>query len=349
MTARRKLFLMVLPVLLVPGFVFSQGTSQAAQYASVVKLQSHFANQGDESAAGLYVGKDQQSAYFITVRHAVVDDSGAAPVSAKSVTLQFSKSPQVFPAKVFDSIDQILDLAVVYLPLANVPPDLPQVPETEATAGLAITIVGHPAAGDWSIWEGMVENEYAPGGDVHHFTTTTNPSLAKGYSGGPEFDHAGNFLGMQVSYETTYGIAAKSGEIVAQLNAWRIPTNNLTVKKIGAEASSSTDIESIKSVLSRYEDAYNHVDSNALWRVWPNPPPKTKQAIERYFASAVSINAKLELEAPEIGANHADATVSGRFLQRFTPRVGTPPPIRDDEIKFALKKTSGVWTVVGVE
>jgi len=349
MTARRRLFIVAMPALLMHGFAFLQATSQAAEFSSVVKLQSHFANQGNETAAGLFVGKDQQSAYFITVRHAVVDDSGATPVSAQSVTLQFSKSPQSFPARVFDHTDPILDLAVVYLPLANVPPDLPQVPEADAKASLAISIVGHPAAGDWSVWEGMVENEFAPEGDVHHFTTTTNPSLAKGYSGGPEFDQAGNFIGMQVSYETTYGIAAKSGEIVAQLNAWRVPTNNLTVKKTGAGDSSSTDIEAIKGILSRYEDAYNHVDSNALWRAWPNPPPKTKQAIERYFASAASINAKLDLETPEIAANHADATVSGRFSQRFTPRVGTSPPIRNDQIKFVLKKTSGVWMIVDVE
>lgn len=325
----------------------SQTRIQDAQRAVVVKLNCHFAGRGDETAAGLFVGKDQQNAFFITVRHAIaaVDDSGLQVIPATSVTLQFANSAMRFKATIFDHSDPTLDLAVVYLPLSNLPPDLPQVTQAEATASLPVTIIGHPAAGDWSVWEGSVVNETAPEGDVHHYITTSNPSLAKGYSGGPEFDSSGNFLGMQTAYETTYGIAARGSEIIAQLRAWRIPTNDFIAK---ADGHPTADTEAIQGVLRSYEEAYNRLDSSFLWTIWPNVPSKTRQAIEHYFASATSIRAKLQAGAFDISSGHTDATVSGRFSQQFTPRLGNPPPTREDEIRFTLKKNAGTWVIVDV-
>ena len=129
------------------GLALSQTTSLETKRAVVVKLQAHFPTQGDETAAGLFVGKDQQYAYFITARHAVVyiaeADPDATPVPAESVKLQFSGSPQSLNASVFQNIDRILDLAVVYLPLASLPPNLPQVVRKDAAANMRVRVVGH--------------------------------------------------------------------------------------------------------------------------------------------------------------------------------------------------------------
>jgi Trypsin-like peptidase domain len=362
MKAWKKPILAAAIVIVTSRALPSQTVDGAARMALVVKVKSHFENHGDETAAGLVVGHDQQFAYFITARHAVVFDTGTQVLAAKSVRVQFSTSPQTFDAKVFDHSDPILDLAVIYLPRANTSPDQTEVPRSDVIAGGSVTIIGHPAAGDWSVWEGRIVNEFAPEGDVHHFITTSNPSLAKGYSGGPEFDQHGNFVGMQVAYETTYGIASRSSDILTQLKAWRIPTNNLTTATTAAKDNQKgfvqtgtgpepmllTDTELIKAVLGDYEDAYNHADANMLWKVWPNPPAKTKQSIERYFASAISIRAKLDLSSTEISSNRLVATVSGRVSQQFTPRVGGAPPTQEDKIVFTLQKMSGAWIIVDV-
>jgi hypothetical protein len=334
------------------GVALSQTTSLEAQRTAVIKVQAHFAKQRDEIAAGLFVGQDQQNAYFITARHAIVDDTGAHPVPAQSVKLQFYNSPQSVNASVFEKADPILDLGVVYLPLANLPPNLPQIVRSNTVVNTSVRVIGHPAAGDWSVWQGTVLNENAPGGDFHHFITSSNPSLAKGYSGGPEFDPGGNFLGMQIETEASYGIAAKSAEIILQLNAWRVPTNYLVA---GAAAkggepptAQQADLDSIKSVLGRYEDAYNLRDAGALWQIWPSAPAKTRQAIEASFRSAASIRMTLQLSTPSIAADHVNATVRGQFSQMFTPRNGSTQP-RSGDIAFSLQKNNDMWAIVDIK
>jgi Trypsin-like peptidase domain len=339
------------------GWGWSQTTTTLeAQRSVVVKLEAHFPTHGDETAAGMFVGKDQQNAYFITARHALVYDAqghpdappDAPPVRAQSVKLWFHNSPQSVNAAIFDQADPILDLGVVYVPLSRLPPNLPQAVKGNIAANTSLCIIGHPAAGDWSVWQGNVMNETAPGGDVHHFITTTNASLARGYSGGPEFDENGGFLGMQVGYAVTYGLAAPGAEIEAQLRAWQVPTNNFSVGS-RIVALKDSDADSIRKVLSRYEDAYNQADAKQLWAVWPNPPAKTKQVIEAYFKSAASIKASLRQGTPEIAANHFEAKVTSQLSQRFTPKQGNPPPARDDDVIFFLKKNNGVWMIVDVK
>jgi hypothetical protein len=332
-------------------------TTLEAQRSVVVKLESHFPTQGDETAAGMFIGKDQQNAYFITVRHALVYDAqghpdvpqDTAPVLAQSVKLWFRNSPQSVKATIFEHADPILDLGVVFVPLSRLPPNLPQTVKGNVAASVPVSIVGHPAAGDWSVWQGSVMNETAPGSDVHHFITTTNSSLARGYSGGPEFDQDGGFVGMQVAYAGTYGIAAPGPEIIMQLRAWQIPTNNFALGIVIDHTDPSADPESIKKALARYEEAYNQTDAKALWTIWPNAPTKTKQAIEAYFRSAASIRATLHLGTPEIAKNHLEATVTGQLSQKFTPREGSAPPARDDQITFQLKKNDGSWNIVDVK
>lgn len=218
--------------------------------AVVVKLLVHRAKQPDETASGLYVGKDQQNAYFITAYHVIGPNSSGVPVDA--IQLQFHSTPQNFDAFAFGHFDADLDLGVVSTDVSNLPSDLSQVVRKDVDAHVQIDIVGHPSAGNWSVWHGSVQNENAPSDDVHHFSTNRDDSLAGGYSGGPIFDTDGNFLGMHTSTITSYGIAVKSADIVAQLTAWRIPVNNFTT------------IDAIKETLDHYAHAVNSGD---LWNV----------------------------------------------------------------------------------
>jgi len=325
------------------GLALAQSNTEA-QRAAVVKLHTHFATgKKDETAAGLFVGKDQQYAYFITARHAVADEVDNQEVHAQSTELWFYGRAQSLKAQVFEHTDAILDLGVVYLLIADLPATPPQIVKRDAAVNVAVVVVGHPAAGDWSVWQGTVLNENAPNGDVHHFVTSSNPSLAHGDSGGPVFDPDGNFLGMHTETTTSYGTAAKSGEIVVQLGAWHVPTNNLV------DVPLVSDPEAIKRVLLDYEEAYNQRDAGALWKIWPNPLAKTKNSIELAFQNARSIEMQLHPSQPQIAADGLRATVKCRLSQSYTPKNGNPQPLRNDEIVISLKKNNGLWTIIEIK
>ena len=75
-----------------PGMAQLEKGNLDAQRAVVVKLRIHRTNQPDETASGLYVGKDAQSAYFVTAYHAI--GPNARGVRVQSVQIQFYSTPQ---------------------------------------------------------------------------------------------------------------------------------------------------------------------------------------------------------------------------------------------------------------
>jgi hypothetical protein len=201
----------------------------------VIKLRVHREGRSDETGAGIYVGKDQTNAYFITAYHVIGPDSLNVP--AHSVDVEFNSSPRDFAAAILLDFDPSLDLGVVSITLDNLPPNMPQLAKGDAAADTRIHIIGHPAASDWSVWTGNIQNENASG-DTHHFATSFDKSLAGGYSGGPVFDSYGHFIGMHTQSFQGYGIAIKLAEILNQLSAWRVPTNNIPLGGIIPSGSS---------------------------------------------------------------------------------------------------------------
>jgi S1-C subfamily serine protease len=346
MKTRHKRFIggAVLAAIFSPGAALAQSDSLEKQMDVVVKLRIHRAIQStEETAAGLFVGKDRQNAYFITACHAVIQDDARV----QSVQLQFRSSPQGFKALVFERYDPVLDLAVVQVPVADLPQDLPEIVRKDAALGVAVHVIGHPSAGDWSVASGAVQNMNTPAGDIHHFTTSRDNSLAEGHSGGPVFDALGGFLGMHTASGSTYGIEAKSAEIVNQLAAWHVPTNNLTTVAAGPPeggvGNQQAEREAINRVIDTYADSYNRRDAKALWRVWPNPPAQTKQAIEAYFQSARSIT--MRVIDRRIESSGANATVMAQSSQEFIPRNGSPQKSPDSPITLELEKRSGDWLI----
>jgi ketosteroid isomerase-like protein len=346
MKTRHKMLLVgaVLAAIFSPGAALAQSDSLEKQMDVVVKLRIRRAVQStEETAAGLFVGKDRQNAYFITACHAVIQDDARV----QSVQLQFRNSPQGFKALVFEHYDPVLDLAVVQVSVANLPQQLSEIVRTDAALGVPVRVIGHPSAGDWSVASGTVQNMNTPAGDIHHFTTSRDNSLAEGHSGGPVFDAHGGFLGMHTASGPTYGIEAKSAEIVNQLAAWHVPTNNLTTVAAGPTGevvgNQQAERDAINGIIDAYADSYNRRDAQALWRVWPNPPAQTKRAIEAYFQSARSIT--MRVIDRRIESDGANATVMAQSSQEFTPKNGSPQKSPDGPITIELEKRSGNWLI----
>ena len=319
---------------------FAQNGGMEAQMNVVVKLRIHRSLQStDETAAGVFVGKDRQNAYFITACHAVIQDG----VRVNSVRIQFHNSPQEFEAQVFDRYEPSLDLAVVVAPVADLPDGLREIVRKDAALTVPVHVIGHPSAGDWSVASGTVQSLTTPAGDIHHFTTTRDNSLAEGHSGGLVFDSGGAFLGMHTESGPTYGVEAKSTEIVTQLAAWRVPTNNISSVADGAIGDPRMENEAVNKTVDAYVNSYNLRDAPALWKIWPNPPAQTKQAITAYFQSARSITMKVTDR--KIRANGTNATVTAQASQEFIPRTGSAQKSPEIPITLELEKQGGNWII----
>jgi S1-C subfamily serine protease len=326
--------------------VLAQSTKIEAQMDLVVKLRVRFTPQSTmETAAGMLVGKDSQNAYFITACHAIIKEG----IAAQSVELEFHSSPQKIKATVFERFEPDLDLAVVEVPVTSLPNGLPETVRKDAALMVPIHVIGHPSSGDWSVATGTVQN-LAPGGKIHKFSTSRDNALSEGDSGGPVFDAQGAFLGIHTASAPKSGIEAKSGEILSQLAAWRVPTNNITTVEAaqpnGGVVGQQADRDAVARVIDAYVDSYNHKDAKALWKIWPDAPDKTKQAIKSYFDSAQSI--AMKVTDLRVETNGTNATVMGQSSQEFKPRNGSTLKSPESPITIELEKRNGTWLITFV-
>ncbi len=323
-----------------------QTTDLAEQRAVVVKLRVQRPGKPDETAAGLFVGKDANNAYFITALHALkVNPKSEDLTFVPSVQLQFNSSPTEFQASVFSHYDDGLDLGIVQTAASNVPPEVPQIARSDVAANTPIHIIGHPPAGGWSVWTGSVQNENTPDGGIQQFITSTSRdnSLVEGYSGGSVFDSSGAFVGMHSKTTTNYGISTKSADIVAQLKAWHVPVNNFTeAKPPKPEPGPSAEAE-INKVVDAFEAAYHRKDAEALRKIWPNAP---KNIVDS-FGFAQSITMRITDRSLVVETNGASATLTGQYSQVYVPKNG-PEMKSSGAITFKLDKKKETWLITSV-
>jgi hypothetical protein len=207
----------------------AQTTSLEAQRTAVAKLKTYRKDGSTNIAAGIYVGRAETKCYFAAPWHSFfsteIDDQAEVTVDAQL----YDKRPVIFRGSTLMLGNRELDLTVIVVPICDLPPDLPKLTWKDAVSNTPIHLIGHPPAGDWSIWAGVVENEIGPGGNVQLFTTSADASLVAGYSGAPVFDSGGYFIGMHTSTSASYSYATnlKSRDLVRELAAWQIPMNNI--------------------------------------------------------------------------------------------------------------------------
>jgi ketosteroid isomerase-like protein len=239
-------------------------------------------------------------------------------------------------------------LAVVEIPVTSLPSGLPETVRKDAALMVPVHVIGHPSSGDWSVAAGTVQN-LTPNGDIHHFSTSRDNALSEGDSGGPVFDAQGAFLGIHTASAPKSGIEAKSGEILSQLAAWRVPTNNITTVEVaqpGEVAGQQADRDAVARVIDAYVESYNFKDAKALWKIWPDAPDNTKHAIKSYFDSAQSITMKVT--DLRVETNGTKATVMGQSSQEFKPRNGSTLKSPESPITLELEKRNGAWLITFV-
>jgi hypothetical protein len=133
----------------------TSGSELDLQKALVAKLRILRPGGSPETAAAIYVGKDLNQAYFVTAFHAVATSSNAV---VPTVEVQLWNSADTLVGQVLPKFDEDLDLAVVMIPSTRLPPQLPQISFYDPRQTVKINIIGHPTAGNWSIWSGSIQN-----------------------------------------------------------------------------------------------------------------------------------------------------------------------------------------------
>lgn len=117
----------------------------------------------------------------------------------------------------------------------------------------------------------------------------------------------------------------------------------MPVPAVRANAASSRAEEAaqIRSVLSRYETAYNKLDASAATSVWPNVD---QAALDRAFKGLISQRVSLGLCDITVIGDIGGASCAGKA--RWEPRVGGGLQTADRHWTFNLRKNpDGGWHI----
>ena len=106
------------------------------------------------------------------------------------------------------------------------------------------------------------------------------------------------------------------------------------------------DEADLRSVIRRYEQAFEKRDVNALLVIWPGMGSKRFNAYRDSFAFAKSYQVQMQVESINISPDGQTATASGVLSSTFIAKenANQPKPQRDRAV-FDLKKSNGIWVI----
>jgi hypothetical protein len=235
------------------------------QRMTVVRIRSTPQDRAAQTFSGVYVGKNQQNAFFVTALHPLRNRTGpdVSPDPVTTAQIQFLNGPTYITATVLSSWDAASDLAVIYVPVGELPPAMIPMSWEDPTPEMPVHIIGHPSSGGWTSWTGHVQNEIEVTGDGRLFSTGSDQSLAEGYSGGPVLDSSGQLIGLHLGSYGSYAKNIKVSALLTMLRAWHVPLDNIGNTVVTpppkAEPVDVTFIWRGMMVVDKKSKAYGHV------------------------------------------------------------------------------------------
>jgi serine/threonine-protein kinase len=106
------------------------------------------------------------------------------------------------------------------------------------------------------------------------------------------------------------------------------------------------DEREIRSLITRYQDAFSQRNPDILLTIWPGMGKKYQQYKES-FSSAKAVSMRVDYQGPSINAS--DARVKGIFAYSYTMKGDRPQPPQKGIIVFHLRKTNGAWLIQDVQ
>jgi len=333
------------------AFTFSQpqGGERIANdlRRNVVRIEAKLRN-GAENGFGFVLGERAGRLYIVTAYHVVADPEEVGAATAAKVSVEFyDRRGKMYDAELLGTHDTARDLAVLTV---ATPPGFEWTrkclagPEKQER-GTPVWFVGRDQ--EWK--PPVVPGHVVAGPSTEWLLELEGMTVKRGSSGGPVISDTG-IIGM-IQRDSEEGAYALSVDFIRKVfvewnHPWDLADSVGGGDSTGSRPSLQADVEAINHVLDRYADAYNRRDKNALWKMWPNPPAKTRQAIEANFRIARSIVMKVSDRTIELDG--ARATATAQYSQEFVPKDGSA--LRSNgRIAFRLEKRDSTWIIVAIE
>jgi serine/threonine protein kinase len=107
------------------------------------------------------------------------------------------------------------------------------------------------------------------------------------------------------------------------------------------------DIASVRSVIQRYQQAFEQRDADALRQIWPSMGDRYKK-YKQNFGAASAIQIQLTIADLKMGTDGVSATVVATQAQEYSPKGGGKTMTSKDQAIFNLVKANGTWIITQI-
>jgi serine/threonine protein kinase len=121
-----------------------------------------------------------------------------------------------------------------------------------------------------------------------------------------------------------------------------------TVTKPATPSPRALDEAAIRTVIRRYEQAFDARDADALRVIWPTIGSKMYGGYKDSFAAASALQMHVQFEKVDISQDGEKATLDAVLSQDYTPKGSKKGNPRQDRAVFELTKTNGNWVISDV-
>ena len=121
-----------------------------------------------------------------------------------------------------------------------------------------------------------------------------------------------------------------------------------TVTKPVTPSPRALDEAAIRTVIRRYEQAFDARDADALRVIWPTIGSKMYGGYKDSFAAASALQMHVQFEKVDISQDGEKATLNAVLSQDYTPKGSKKGNPRQDRAVFELTKSNGNWVISDV-
>jgi hypothetical protein len=171
--------------------------------------------------------------------------------------------------------------------------------------------------------------------------TAASGALQPFAQGGPHAGEAQKYLN-----EINVKLAAMNKPVTPPPAA---PPANTPVVNTKPEAppNRDADIASVRSVIQRYQQAFEQRDADALRQIWPSMGDRYKK-YKQNFGAASAIQTQVTIADVKMGTDGASATVLATQTQEYSPKGGGKTMTSKDQAIFNLVKANGTWIITQI-
>jgi hypothetical protein len=148
--------------------------------------------------------------------------------------------------------------------------------------------------------------------------------------------------------------ANDASKYLSEINGRSTPSAAAPTPVVRQDLSSTRaqDESALRELISRYEQAFQQRNIDALRAIWPGIDNKRYDKLKSIFSSDIALGVLVQVEVRSMGIQISPdgqrATITALLFQKHTPKNGATKS-RQDETIFHLGKTNGTWVINDVQ